>query len=174
MKLSDKTALVTGGSSGIGAELVRALGAAGCRVLTCGRNAQALAKSGVEHLVCDLATSEGREHLVAWLAKQTDALDLLFHNAGIQRQTRIDPELAAEEVEREIAVNLTAPILITARLVPLLERGDEPAVVHLSSGLAIAPRAVAQVARSSSRRSSTRHPCKAGRARGSPSRPRAP
>jgi len=145
MNLSGRTALVTGGSSGIGQALVRSLAAAGARVLTCGRNQAALARSGATSHVCDLATREGRTSLVGWVGARTDALSLLVHNAGIQRETRIDPDLDEDAVEQEIATNLVAPIALTARLLPLLERGREPVVVHLSSGLAIAPKASAPV-----------------------------
>lgn len=145
MNLSGKTTLVTGGSSGIGEALVRALTAAGARVLTCGRNEEALARSEAETHACDLATRDGRASLVEWIAKQTDALDLLVHNAGIQRETRIDPDLDEDAVEQEIATNLLAPIALTAKLLPLVERGREPVVVQLSSGLAIAPKASAPV-----------------------------
>ncbi len=145
MNLSGKTTLVTGGSSGIGEALVRALAAAGARVLTCGRNEAALARSGAETLACDLATRDGRASLVEWVGKQTDALDLLVHNAGVQHEVRIDPDLDEDAVEQEIATNLLAPIALTAALLPLLERGREPVVVQLSSGLAIAPKASAPV-----------------------------
>ncbi len=145
MNLSGKTALVTGGTSGIGEALVRALLAEGARVLTCGRNEHALARSEAEAIACDLATHDGRASLVEWVAKQTDALDVLVHNAGIQREVRIDPDLDEDAVEQELATNLLAPITLTAALLPLLERGREPMVVQLSSGLAIAPKASAPV-----------------------------
>lgn len=145
MEFSNKTALVTGGSSGIGSELVRALAARGCRVLTCGRNAEALARSGAESFVCDLGTTGGAEALASWVGKQCASLDLLVHNAGVQRETTIAPDLDAAEIEREVAINLVAPIVVTSRLVPLLEAGRDPTVVHMSSGLAIAPKAAAPV-----------------------------
>ncbi len=145
MNLSGKTTLVTGGSSGIGEALVSALLSAGARVLTCGRNGEALARSEAETHVCDLATRDGRASLVEWVGKQTDALDLLVHNAGIQRPSRIDRDLDEGAVEQEIAINLLAPIALTAKLLPLLERGRDPVVVQLSSGLAIAPKASAPV-----------------------------
>ncbi len=54
---------------------------------------EARARGGVGHHVCDLATGAGREDLVEWVGKPTDALDLLCRNAGIQSPTRIEPGL---------------------------------------------------------------------------------
>ena len=65
--------------------------------------------------------------------------------AGVQHPTTIDPTLDADALESEIAINLTAPILLSARLVPLLERGQDPMIVNVSSGLALAPKASAPV-----------------------------
>jgi uncharacterized oxidoreductase len=105
-----QTALVTGGSSGIGSEIVRQLSREGLRVLACGSREQA------------------------------PELHYLFNNAGIQRECELGPGLDAREVEREIAINLTALIEISAALVPQLAAAGG-CVVNVSSGLALAPKA---------------------------------
>lgn len=144
----ERTAVVTGGSSGIGLALALALAERGDRVLACGSRGEppaALARHArIAWLRCDLATGAGRDALVDWVRHDAAPLDLLFNNAGIQRELAIGPDLDAREVEREIAVNLLAPILLSAALVPALAavRG---CIVNISSGLGLAPKARAPV-----------------------------
>ena len=141
-------AVVTGGSSGIGLEIVRSLAADGLQVFTCGSREKpppALAAlSGVEYVCCDLARAQGRAALVEAVGRRTQRLDWLFNNAGIQHECEIGPALDAAAVEREIAINLTAPTLLSAALVPALEAAGG-CIVNLSSGLALAPKASAPV-----------------------------
>jgi uncharacterized oxidoreductase len=144
----ERTAVVTGGSSGIGLALALALAARGDRVLACGSRAEPPAALAQHERIawrsCDLASEAGRSALVDWVRSTAPRLDLLFNNAGIQREFAIGPELDAREVEHEIAVNLLAPILVTAALVPALVAASG-CIVNVSSGLALAPKARAPV-----------------------------
>jgi uncharacterized oxidoreductase len=139
-----QTAVVTGGSSGIGLEIVSALARDGLRVLTCGSREKAPEAigtlSGVEYQPCDLSTRSGCEALIGWVRSEAARLDFLFNNAGIQHECAIGPDLRAQDVEREIAINLTSPILLASALVPELEAAAG-CVVNVSSGLALTPKA---------------------------------
>ncbi len=143
-----RTALVTGGSSGIGLAIVARLARQGDRVLTCGTREKApdalRELPEVRYQACDLGTSSGRASLVDLVRREAPRLDLLVHNAGIQHLCEIAPGLSAADVEREIAINLTAPILLSAALVPELEAASGT-LVNVSSGLALAPKASAPV-----------------------------
>ena len=62
MKITDKTALVTGGTDGIGLEIARQLMAKGARVIVCGRREDALTSArteGLEAIQADLSTAAG-------------------------------------------------------------------------------------------------------------------
>lgn len=147
-KATRPTALVTGGSSGIGLEIVRTLFQRGVDVLTCGRRETAPAAiaelPGVAYRACDLSNAEGVALLADEMDRRGDGLDLLFNNAGVQVETRISPDLSWQEIEAEVATNLVAPIALTSALVPSLAK-KRGRVVNISSGLALAPKAASPV-----------------------------
>jgi NAD(P)-dependent dehydrogenase (short-subunit alcohol dehydrogenase family) len=85
-----KVALVTGGSSGIGTMIAHGYLEAGARVYICSRKADACDAAAAElgrwgpcfSIPADVATSEGREKLVAELGRREKALHVLVNNAG--------------------------------------------------------------------------------------------
>ena len=142
MKLDGKLALVTGGTDGIGAQLIRQLRAAGAQVITSGLNAEriaATAADGFEVVGTDLSTPEGVEALIAALAGRP--LDILVNNAGMgdgehdHRKGLPDAARAAQA----IALNLTAPIRLITALMPTLrvaaEQRGGAMLVNVTSGL---------------------------------------
>lgn len=124
--LSDRSIIVTGGSSGIGRELVRQYAAHGARVLTAARReAQLLETVGsldrerVHIVPADLGSRTGRE-LVATEALRISPVDVVVHAAGIlgPKTALADyPEDAWQEV---FHVNMTSIQLLHQQLVPLL------------------------------------------------------
>jgi short-subunit dehydrogenase len=106
VKVQGAVCLVTGASSGIGRATAAALAARGARVTALGRDAERLAGVGERQIIHDL---------VEPLAEDLGPVDVLVNNAGIGETS---------DVERLIAVNLVAPILLTRALLPgMLERG---------------------------------------------------
>ncbi|MBS0255742.1 MAG: SDR family NAD(P)-dependent oxidoreductase [Proteobacteria bacterium] len=147
MDLAGKHILVTGGTDGIGAQLIRQLRDAGASVVTTGLNPERIAATqaeGFEVISADLSTAEGVAGLVEAMAGRP--LDVLVNNAGMgdgehdHRNGTPDADYAAKAV----SLNLTAPIrLITALMPALREAGAQRGggmVVNVTSGLAIAPR----------------------------------
>ena len=143
MNLSGKTALVTGGTDGIGSQLIRQLRAKGATVITSGRNAERIAATrtdGFEVIEADLATLNGVEALIAGLDSRS--IDILLNNAGAGADHDFrdgPPDLA--EADAAIFLNLNAPIHLITRLMPILRSRPEAMIVNVTSGLAIAPRA---------------------------------
>jgi short-subunit dehydrogenase len=136
MRLAGAVALVTGGSSGIGAATAGRLAAAGAKVLIAGRDAGRLAavagKTGAVPLECDLAAPGGPAALAAAAREAAGSIDVLVNNAGLGWAgplTGISPDKVSELV----TVNLTAPITLTRLLAPdMIERG-RGRVVFVSS-----------------------------------------
>jgi uncharacterized oxidoreductase len=151
MKIGSSTILVTGGATGIGLALAERFVAAGSQVVVCGRRADALraAQEKVPALACevaDLARAADREALIARVVARFPKLNVLVNNAGIQRRARFSDDAAPwAERQQEIAINLEAPLHLTALLLPHLRQQPDAAVVNVSSGLAFVPATFASV-----------------------------
>lgn len=135
--LADKTALVTGGASGIGAATVRALASQGARVTVADRDGDAAralaAEVGGEAWEVDLGDTQS-------LADLTLDVDILVNNAGIQRVSPIE-SFEPADFELIIDLMLVSPfLLIRAALPAMYERGFGR-IVNISSvhGLRASP-----------------------------------
>ncbi len=134
--LTGRSAIVTGGYSGIGLETVRALTSAGARVTVPARRTDAAqaALAGlpgeIEIAVMDLADLSSVRRFADAYAETGRALDLLINNAGIMAcpLARVGPGW-----ESQFAINHLGHFELTRRLLPALERAAAPRVVALSS-----------------------------------------
>ncbi|WP_406510366.1 SDR family oxidoreductase [Streptomyces sp. NBC_00212] len=144
-ELDGRTALVTGGSRGIGRAVALRLAADGALVAVhYGDNDAAAAES-----VARIAEAGGRafavrarfgergavdrlfEGLAAGLADHgADGLDILVNNAGIHSTSSIG-KLTEEEFERLLAINVSTPIFVVQRALPLLRDGGR--IVNMGS-----------------------------------------
>jgi NAD(P)-dependent dehydrogenase (short-subunit alcohol dehydrogenase family) len=140
-KLSNKTALVTGASRGMGRATALALAAAGARVVVhYGRNAdeakavvdQIRAAGGrADALAADLAAPDGAHKLAAQVRHLIgDRLDILVSNAGISKAAALE-DITVADFDSLFAVNVRAPYFLVQQLLPIL--GDGGSIVFLSS-----------------------------------------
>jgi len=139
--LTNKTALVTGASRGMGRATALALAAAGARVIVhYGRNADE-AKSVVDQIraaggradaiAADLAAADGAHRLAAQVRGLIgDRLDIVVSNAGISKAAAIE-DMTVEDFDNLFAVNVRAPYFLVQQLLPMLGTGS--AIVFLSS-----------------------------------------
>jgi Tropinone reductase 1 len=134
--LTGKTALVTGGSRGIGRAVAEELQGLGARVLIVARNEATLGEAagaiGATGILADVTTVEGRARIVAAVGGR---LDVLVHNAG----TNVRGPLVSYDdatIARLIELNLVAPLLLSRDLYPALRAGGAAggaSVVHVGS-----------------------------------------
>ena len=139
--LTNKTALVTGGSRGMGRATALALAAAGARVIVhYGRNAEE-AKTVVDQIraaggkadavATDLAAPEGAHALAAQVRNLVgNRLDILVSNAGISKAAPIE-SISVKDFDDLFAVNVRAPYFLVQQLLPIL--GEGGSVVFVSS-----------------------------------------
>jgi uncharacterized oxidoreductase len=145
MDLKQRTALITGGSSGIGHRIAEELLARDCTVIVCGRREDRLELVRRQHpgliiRVCDVSNREDRQALRDWAVSSYPRLSLLVNNAGIQR--RIDLAAGARDLaqaEEEIAINFTGTVALAALFAGHLAAQPEAAILNISSGLAFVP-----------------------------------
>lgn len=153
MQLEGHRVLVTGGSAGIGLELARRFIARGAKVAICGRDAARLeeakaALGDVATIVADLADPDAPAMIACEADARLGGLSMLVNNAGVQTSHSLpsaDPETVARETAWEIQVNLTSLVALTAHCMPLLKAQSSGAIVNVSSGLAITPKASSPV-----------------------------
>ena len=142
MNLLGKLALVTGGSDGIGREIALQLQGAGANVIVTGRSAEklkAMAALGFGTVAGDLSAPAGIDAVVDSVADKP--LALLVNNAGVSSDYDLDNPDTLDSAAHCIRTNLDAPIALCTRLLPVLRAQREAAIVNVTSGLAIAPRA---------------------------------
>jgi short-subunit dehydrogenase involved in D-alanine esterification of teichoic acids len=100
----------------------------------------------IHPVVADLADSQALDALVVKIEQQYPALNVLINNAGIQYNYPFaESSQHLHRIEHEINVNLTAPLRLTALLLPLLLSQPQAAIVNVSSGLGLVPKQSAPV-----------------------------
>ena len=150
MEASGHHVAVTGGSRGIGLALAQKFLREGNEVLLVARNQERLARVAAEEprfrtFAADLARPDEIARAAEFIAREFPALDVLVNNAGVHHPGDLADDVSAAEVISEIAVNVTAPVLLTQKLLPLLRSNAPGAVVNISSSLGMAPKQTSTV-----------------------------
>ena len=117
-----KTILITGCSSGIGAALAREFGKRGHRVYATARRAEALAAleaEGIRGLALDVNDDSSIARAFDIVSREAGHLDLLVNNAGFSQVGAV-VDLTREDLRRQYETNVIAPMAVTGQAVPLL------------------------------------------------------
>jgi len=143
--LHDRSILLTGAGSGIGRSLALQLASHAPRLTLVGRRAEPLQevadlvreRGGQAHVVpADLTAPDAATSVVAAAQDRFGRLDVLVNNAGNVRAGRLEA-IDEAEVVAQVALNLTAPILLTRAALPALRASGDGLVVNISSGIAL-------------------------------------
>ena len=138
-KLAGKIALITGGTSGMGAATAKLFQAEGATVIATGSSADSVAAArkampGVEVTLSDAGDPAAAKQLVGQVKAKHGRIDILFVNAGIARVVPIE---AVDEAlfDKIFGVNLRGPYFLLKHAVPVLSVGAS--IILTSSGGAV-------------------------------------
>jgi NAD(P)-dependent dehydrogenase (short-subunit alcohol dehydrogenase family) len=149
--LAGRAAIVTGGSHGLGLEIARAYLASGARVLVCARDAAALdrARTELESLApdptsvatatVDVSEPEAVEGLVGYALERFSRIHVLVNNAGIYGPKGPTEDVAWDEWERAVRVNLFGSVLCSRAVLPHFRANGYGKIIQLSGGGATSP-----------------------------------
>jgi NADP-dependent 3-hydroxy acid dehydrogenase YdfG len=141
MKLSTKTALITGGGSGIGFGIATALADEGCRVAIAGRREEKLREAAAAYArskpllthVVDVADRASVAKLFQWSAEQLGSIDILVNAAGLNIVHRSLADTTAEEWDRLMTINATGTFNCLQAVLPQMRQRGDGLVINISS-----------------------------------------
>ena len=149
MRLANKTAIITGGGSGIGQASARVFHREGANVVLFGRRKHKLEETaqelGSRVLIVegDMTRSTDLERLLQETRSTFQRIDILVNNAGIFKGAPLH-EISEEQYDEIMNVNMRAVFLLTRRVLPVMMEQKGGSIIHISSILGII--AVPQVA----------------------------
>jgi short-subunit dehydrogenase len=140
--LEGRVAIVTGASRGIGVPIALALARRGAHLVLAARSGEALQRAAatiraatparVLSVPTDVAVAEQRDALVAAALREFGAIDVLINNAGVVGPGDYD-QLAPEDIEQQLAVNLVAPMLLARCVLPHMLAQGRGHIVNIAS-----------------------------------------
>jgi NAD(P)-dependent dehydrogenase (short-subunit alcohol dehydrogenase family) len=139
--LEGRTALVTGGNSGIGFAMARALGLAGARLVLCARRVDELERAAASlHaedldasiIPADLAAADAAEQVAAGLTALGLSPDIVVNAAGVNLRQPF-AQVTAEAFDLHMALHLRAPFLLVQKLAPAMAGRGWGRVLNIAS-----------------------------------------
>jgi NAD(P)-dependent dehydrogenase (short-subunit alcohol dehydrogenase family) len=140
-RLSNKTALVTGGGTGIGLATAIALASEGCQVVIAGRREEVLRQAAQSHStqpplrwhVADVADRQSVATLFDWLEQHVGPIHILVNAAGINIPNRRMSEMRPEQWDEILAVNATGAYNCMYYALPQMRQRRDGLIVNISS-----------------------------------------
>lgn len=141
MRLSGKNAIVTGGGSGIGGAIARALAAEGCRVAIAGRQVEKLREAAARHKgqpamgvhAVDVADRANVNQLFEWAAKEIGSIHILVNAAGVNIKNRSMAEMSPEQWDQIMAINATGTYNCMQAVLPEMRKQGDGLIINISS-----------------------------------------
>jgi len=143
--LSNRVAVVSGGSSGIGRAVAILLAKHGAQVYICDlrlrdENWQVFSELGIIEQVCNVQSNQEIQQWIGNVLQRTKGIDILVNNAGIVLVKQITDATEAEW-DACLDTNLKAAFLISKLVIPSMQKRGGGCIVNISSNAGILPRA---------------------------------
>jgi NADP-dependent 3-hydroxy acid dehydrogenase YdfG len=159
MRLKGKTALVTGGGTGIGAGCAVALAKEGCRVVISGRRDDKLKESASQFKgeppiltrAADVGDRNSATALVEWAQKELGKIDILINCAGINTPKRQMSDLDPADWDMVMNINATGAFNVTRAALPAMRERKDGLIINISSTSGIRASMLGGVAYSASK-----------------------
>jgi NAD(P)-dependent dehydrogenase (short-subunit alcohol dehydrogenase family) len=140
-QLAGKTAVITGGGTGIGRAVALSLAAAGCQVVVTGRREEPLQETAALHQgeppilthTVDVSRQDSVETLFNWVESKAGTVDILVCSAGTNVPKRSMAELSPEDWSRMLGINATGAFLCMRAVLPAMRTQGEGLIVNISS-----------------------------------------
>lgn len=146
MRLTDKTAVITGAGSGFGAGIARKFVAEGCRVMVADINGpaahnitrqlgeQAFAFEG------DITQANVVDAMIRAALERWGKIDIMVNNAGVTHMPAALEEVSEDDFDRVLAVNMKAVYLTTRAVVPHMKACGTGVILNIASTAGVSPR----------------------------------
>jgi NAD(P)-dependent dehydrogenase (short-subunit alcohol dehydrogenase family) len=136
IRLSGKTALITGGAGGIGAEVARRFRQEGASVfvadVNCAEGEKTAASLGAVFVQLDVTSEESWKVALSAVIERNGRLDILVNSAGINVRKDIE-EMPVESFDAMMAVNVKGPFLGIKHCLPIMRAGGGGVILNVSS-----------------------------------------
>ena len=137
MKLTDKVALVTGGSRGIGFAIAKILSDNGASVVITSKDSEKIKQAEAKisnsfGITCDIKKKNEVQNVLDQTIKKFGKLDILVNNAGIFPKIKLLHEIEEEEWNEVLDVNLTGQFRFTKEAIPHLQK-TSGCIINISS-----------------------------------------
>jgi NADP-dependent 3-hydroxy acid dehydrogenase YdfG len=139
--LSTKTALITGGGSGIGLGCAVALAREGCRVAIAGRRLDVLkaaaaswtGQPAILFQACDVGVRADVENLFAWANEKLGRIDIVVNAAGVNLKNRMMANMTPPDWDRVLTINATGVYNAMYAVLPQMRERRDGLIINISS-----------------------------------------
>jgi len=159
VSLNGKTALITGGGSGIGLGCALALAREGCRVAIAGRRLEVLQAAAASwkgqppilFSACDVGDRGDVEKLFAWATEKLQRIDILVNASGVNLKNRLMSNMAPPDWDRVLTINATGVYNAMYAVLPQMRERRDCVIINISSISGKRPAALGGVAYNASK-----------------------
>ena len=146
MRLTGKTAIVTGGASGFGAGIVRRFMQEGCRVMIADINidgAEQMAQEMGDHALAqrvDVGDGASVKQMVRAAADAWGHVDIMVNNAGVTHMPAPLQDVSEDDFDRVYRVNMKSVYYTSREVVPLMQARKSGTILNVASTAGVSPR----------------------------------